>query len=234
MNAKWYRDYFRPKQAAVYNQSQLNAQVLLIRPRQAIDQTNSSHESSGDEQNSTDDNFEDEPTHTNSSNRSTILDEIEDIEQNSSDHSTLFDENVREQTEKSSDANNEEQEGNDASVELTRVSQDDEDVKLPLQTVQLNAIEASVFNNMFDESNDVGNACIDQQVADEHITISPGGTKKVTKNIGDDCEMSFDYGQDMFKPANVGYQVKINDLLSDNIPFKENVILNSIKFFQHL
>lgn len=45
----------------------------------------------------------------------------------------------------------------------------------------------------------------------------------ITENIGDDCEITYNRNQNVFKPIEVGYAVKINDDLSSNIPFKENV-----------
>lgn len=94
------------------------------------------------------------------------------------------------------------------------------DTKVPLDAVQVNEIEMSVFNTIFD--NDSGN----YELKDgERIIISPGGTKKVTKKIDEDCEILFDLAefQNAFTPQQAGYQVKVNDSLSQNMPFKENV-----------
>lgn len=43
-----------------------------------------------------------------------------------------------------------------------------------------------------------------------------------TENIGDDCEMIVPFGVN-FKPKVDQYQTKMNDPISENIPFKENV-----------
>lgn len=55
----------------------------------------------------------------------------------------------------------------------------------------------------------------------------------VTKKIGDDCEMVYIYGE-VPKALLPLYQIKINDVISGNIPFKENVRkLSSFTVFIH-
>lgn len=107
------------------------------------------------------------------------------------------------------------------------------DIKDPLEAVVLNESEIAVYDDIFNESSssDQLNEKSSQSACDTHgqtneiINTSPGGTKRVTKVYGNDCEMSYEFGTDAFKPQPPGYQVKLNDLLSDNIPFKENVRL---------
>lgn len=101
----------------------------------------------------------------------------------------------------------------------------DSDEKHPLGIVQLDAIEAAAFDDLFDESTQE-NSTTDQPLSlgSETIFYSPGGTKRATKIIDEDCEFTYELGiDDIFKPVRMGYQVKLNDLLSENIPFQENV-----------
>lgn len=49
--------------------------------------------------------------------------------------------------------------------------------------------------------------------------------QEVVEDIGHDCQIIYVRGQNTFKPFDAGYKVKINDELSGNIPFKENVSL---------
>lgn len=81
------------------------------------------------------------------------------------------------------------------------------DDKHPLEDVLLDAREAEVFGTIFH--------------ANESVIHSPGGNTRVV--IDDDCELIFETGREVFKPMEMGYQVKINDALSGNCPFKQNV-----------
>lgn len=94
----------------------------------------------------------------------------------------------------------------------------------------MNESENAVFDNIFNESggsnkvneNSLQSIC-DEQPTTEIVVVSPGGTKRVTTSYGDDFEISYEFGTAAFKPQPTGYQIKLNDILSGNVPFKENV-----------
>lgn len=88
------------------------------------------------------------------------------------------------------------------------------ETKEPLADVQLDEHEAAVFGSIFDEN--------EQSQFEESVIYSPGGTARVKRIIDDDCELIFEVDR-VIKPMDMGYQVKICDALSENIPFKENV-----------
>lgn len=52
-----------------------------------------------------------------------------------------------------------------------------------------------------------------------HVTNDPS---RVVVTYSDGLEMSYAPGT-IFKPTDLGYQVKLNDVLSGNKPFRENV-----------
>lgn len=112
------------------------------------------------------------------------------------------------------------------SLELPNVDPVAVDVKSPLDMVQLDPSETSIFDNMFNSSNDTDDSKAEQEPS-INLTTSPNGTKTVTQKIDEDCHMIYNPDQNVFKPADIGYQVKLNDSLSQNIPFKENVSLMS-------
>lgn len=108
-----------------------------------------------------------------------------------------------------------------------------DDVKDLLEMVVLNESEISIFDHIFDENVDIVQPNEEaeestndaQQPANVTIATSPGGTKTFTEDIGDDCVLVYESVGENFRPQQSGFQVKINDLLSGNIPFKENVSL---------
>lgn len=127
------------------------------------------------------------------------------------------------------------------------VSASSNDVKNPLATVVMDESEVDAFSNIFDENIDDSNYQTDEndsyvdELSDNDLQLSPTtpvgnridiadndnyhATNKVTIDIGENCTMTFEHGLDSFKPATLGPQVKINDEISGNIPFMENVSL---------
>lgn len=210
VSAKWYRNYFREIEPAAYNQSQSKEKRLPV----GLCEANAREISPADE-----DDEESNSDHTENVGEQNT--EATIAQANASDQSTFFDENEFELNE-AFDLNNEGPEDEEVSLNLPSVS-DNVDDKQPLNNVQLDDTEASVFNNIFDGASNTDNTSNEQSAINEHLNVSPGGTKKITQVIDDECQITFEIGRDMFKPADAGYQVKINDLLTDNIPFKENV-----------
>lgn len=111
-----------------------------------------------------------------------------------------------------------------------------DDVKDPLEAVALNDSELSIFDHIFDENDDDEQPNEDAeeptnnaQSSNVTIATSPGGTRTFTEHIDEDCVLVYESAGEDFRPQEMGFQVKINDPLSGNIPFKENVsILHSL------
>lgn len=95
------------------------------------------------------------------------------------------------------------------------------DMKDPLAIVTLEEDDVNALDDMFRD--DITDANSDINSTNEQVSVSPGGTKRATKAIDDDCEMTYPVDDNAFKPHPAGFQVKINDDLSGNIPFKDNV-----------
>lgn len=157
---------------------------------------------------------DDEQTH----NESCTEGNASNQEANFNEHNelTMEDEGLSENAH-NSDESDEEQIVNNSENDQHELFDTDTDEKEPLPDVQLNARETDVFNSVFDESEHEQSQC------EESLIHSPGGTARMQQMIGDDCEMIFEIDREVFKPLDMGYQVKLNDLLSENIPFQENV-----------
>lgn len=104
-----------------------------------------------------------------------------------------------------------------------------EDVKDPLSMINLAAPESAAFDNIFDDTDDdeleVNTSQQSEHEVEQSTDIthtSPGGTERTTKILDDDLEITYEVGA-VVLPMNPGIQVKSNDILSKNIPFKENV-----------
>lgn len=57
--------------------------------------------------------------------------------------------------------------------------------------------------------------------ADEVAKMNAKGQIEVTKTVADDCQITYVYGETPV-PKNPLYEVKLNDLVSGNLPFREN------------
>lgn len=218
-DAKRYRDYFRAKAPINYNENAMqskngdNEDGLPFDAPPQIDQTITSDASTFYESN---DSEADENEDNVSFNATLPINETA-----VSDESTLSNESHSNDYEVLSDTTIQSgQISPNVMPEIDETITPEIDIKRPLDNVQLNDQEASVFNHLFNNSSD--NYAI---ANDEQLHVSPGGSKKVTKTIDDDCELSFDPAEfrKAFTPHQAGYQVKINDPLSGNAPFKENV-----------
>lgn len=100
-----------------------------------------------------------------------------------------------------------------------------EDVK-QLHNVPLNPNDEIAINSLFDEEPSQP----DKSIVEAELTLGVGETARkedgktlITKVIVmGDLEMTYTYGEKP-KPLQPLYQVKMNDAISENIPFKENV-----------
>lgn len=96
-----------------------------------------------------------------------------------------------------------------------------QDVKDPLRDVILEPNEVAAFDEMFNEENSDENE-VSENGKDSVVHVSPGGTSRITISEGD-LEITYALDFEVFKPAPTGFQVKLNDILSGNIPSKDNV-----------
>lgn len=109
-----------------------------------------------------------------------------------------------------------------------------EDVKNSLQTVQMDLNDKLAINSLFDNSANDGPSEMDEILPQIELTLGDGETAEkkgdkivITKIIDDELEMVYTYGETpkVLPPL---YQVKMNDAISENIPFKENVSMACI------
>lgn len=113
-----------------------------------------------------------------------------------------------------------EQSNQSVSSQVASTSNDNKD---PLPVVVLDEREENVFDDIFGEDDTVSSI--------EKITFSPGGTKRATTVFDGDCEMTYSVDANAFEPNPTGFQMKSNDILSGNMPFKQNVSIFLIIYF---
>lgn len=110
-------------------------------------------------------------------------------------------------------------------INISENRDDYADAKDPLAIVILEQAELVAIGDVFD-GNDEIEATEERasgSVEFEVIETLPDGTQQITKDLGDECQMVFKVGANVFKPQESGYLVKVNDSISGNLPFKENV-----------
>lgn len=119
---------------------------------------------------------------------------------------------------------NESQNNNEIAVGAAGSGEKDEDIKHSLQTIQMDASDESAINSLFCvNDNSIQLNQNSELVLDAGKSAEKRGDKIViTKIIDDDLQMTYTHGEKLnaLQPL---YQVKLNDPLSENIPFKENV-----------
>lgn len=109
----------------------------------------------------------------------------------------------------------------------------DQEAKNIMPDVELGSEESHAIESVFsDDDND--DASSSMNINPRPIILSAGetsfyenGVLKIKKIYGDedDCEIVYVYGEQL-KPRVPTFQIKINDIISKNIPFKENVSLH--------
>lgn len=109
---------------------------------------------------------------------------------------------------------------------------DTDDTKPILPTFVLSEAEQAMYGQIFNENESTSDESSDDEHQNEAINISPGGTKRITRQFSDGMEMTSEMGATI-QPELIGYQVKKNDIISENIPFDTNVsvfvlVLNSM------
>lgn len=153
---------------------------------------------------------------------------------------------IEEYAENSSDASNEEEElaieVDEAPFdvhEMPSSTQNDTeiDVKPVFESVVLDDADASALNDLFAvenfENSIESNETIDSSLvatnngleSTHNENVASSTTRSTTHKVDDDFEYTYSSDSD-FQPISVkaGYQIKANDSLSNNWPFKENVM----------
>lgn len=104
--------------------------------------------------------------------------------------------------------------------------------------VELNDIDSAAMDNLFNNSIDddlvdtvaaenSGRTDINQLhdlnlASNERAALNEKGQIEITRVSDDDCAITYIHGETLV-PKNPLFEVKVNDLLTGNIPFKENV-----------
>lgn len=110
-----------------------------------------------------------------------------------------------------------------------------EDMKYSLPTVQMDSGDEMAINSLFDESS--GNESFELNessgpnglvLGENETAEKKGDTYEITRILGNGLAMIYTYGEKLnaLQPL---YQIKVNDIISENIPFKENVGTNDLK-----
>lgn len=58
----------------------------------------------------------------------------------------------------------------------------------------------------------------------EKATVNENGKVEITRTVDSDCELSYIWGETPI-PKPQFYEVKLNDIISGNIPFRQDVII---------
>lgn len=108
------------------------------------------------------------------------------------------------------------------------------DLKHALQTVHMDVRDVTAINTVLESQSTTKsqeNATTESQENDQIKQIELAANEKaeikngkvvITKTIDDDVQMTFIHGQSLIARQPL-YNIKMNDAISDNIPFKENV-----------
>lgn len=159
--------------------------------------------------------------------------DIDEHEQNTPNASTYAE--ITNMSERNGE-NELQQNSNDVGVssgnELQSNADNENDVKNGLATVEMDADDENAINDLFGgQENDSVEADEDNAPVDLIANISLEHNEKaeanngkiiVTKTLDDSLEMVYTYGEQP-RPLAPLYNVKINDVISANFPFKENV-----------
>lgn len=119
------------------------------------------------------------------------------------------------------------------------------DIKPVFETVELDNADVSALDDLCSVDSDIEsnedsllaatNDSLESTLNESAVSSTTGST---TQKVDDDLELTFSSESD-FQPISVkaGYQIKANDSLSNNWPFKENVmktvnnILKNLMYF---
>lgn len=214
--AIYFRDTFRAQLPVLYNarrQSEAQPPELLLpvssHGNQSIQNTNDSNPSFAEESHITE-----RETEQRASN---VLVGGQLFEQNEFNESDL-------------DVFQEESAEESSSVSLPVVDSNSVgDLKCVLPNIELDAADSLAISYVFDdeETNDAqidvaqGRNTEDEEVVFE-TTYQEEGILKVKRVYGDGCEMVYTHGVQLV-PQDPHYRVKLNDVISMHIPYKENV-----------
>lgn len=113
----------------------------------------------------------------------------------------------------------------------------DEDCKdiVPEQNAEDSSAIDAVFNNLSDGNSSSASSDNHPQIPAIHLAPNQkafydGRVLKIQTTYDDDCEIIYTYGTP-FQPKVLAFETKLNDIISENIPFKKNVrIKSNIKY----
>lgn len=98
------------------------------------------------------------------------------------------------------------------------------ELKPIMQNVEMAEEEVTAIEDVFDDCDDSASNqhTTEVNLSSDETAFWADGVLKVKKKCNEDLEMTYNYGE-KFVPKIPAFEVKINDLISMNIPFKENV-----------
>lgn len=230
--AKKYRDTFRSQKSAVYNAKRLVEQPIPSLEPEEFDAENtlSNVENLPEKSQSVDEieNAIETTVHNESSSTESAVHDDTQTELNSSQTNEM----LCEPSQLDDDENNHEiEEYNRNETPSTHL----DNVKNSFTPVQVDNDESLAIDGLFNASENIGsNDAIDANSdvspslenvilsANETASINSKGQVVVTRIVDKDVECVYIYGE---RPVPLApfYHIKLNDLVSGNIPFKENV-----------
>lgn len=206
--AKYFRDSFRPRLPVLYNNRKQFEKSL---PSLPPNYQNTSHSNSLVDTN--DISFENDPQ------TEPIVPANDDNMDRNENSDLLHDEQEPEMETSYAE-----------SLPVNAESNDGDEVKVNMQNVRLDDADLLAVSNFFNDeqlNNDRKNtdeSCFNPNVT----TFTEEGVLKIRKVIDDECEMVCNFGEKI--TPFIGFDVKTNDAVSLNIPFKENVRLFELVF----
>lgn len=125
---------------------------------------------------------------------------------------------------------------------VASTNQNSSEVKNIMPDVELGEEESFAIESVFDSAHDDANSSDSENTAQQtpEVNLAPGETTfydgcvlKVKKKYGRDCEITYTYGEKLAPKVPV-FEIKVNDPISMNIPFKENVSTYLEQFFSRI
>lgn len=196
--AKYFRDTFRPQLPLLYNARKQNEAPLPALPLniQSENHSNSSSQLPNEIPIENSSEVQVEPSAGPSINRNPSINENLDE----------FNQELEEQNQTAD------------TLETELESNCEDDTKSIMPNVELDELDSiAVSNFLDDEQLDMAQP----ELASNETSFFENGMIKIKTVVSDDCEMVYTYGAKI--TPYTGFDLKVNDPISMNIPFKENV-----------
>lgn len=214
--AKYFRDTFRPQLPVLYN-----ARRLFEVPLPSLPATNQNT----NHPNRIDDREPNDILGEVGSELDPIADQLSEHNADLNDNlDVLYDEEgteVQDSFVESSQANSKSNSDDEIKYNMPNIVLDETDSSAVASFFNYEHMDDEEQNTIATTNNEEKNTDASTTVATNETIFSEDGVLKIKKIIDDDCEMIFEFGANI-KP-HVGFDVKVNDPVSMNIPFKENV-----------